>query len=158
MTRLYGRAKGKERVIDYVPDVRFQRMSILSTVRLDGAMVPQIFRGSLNGERFVKYITDELAPTLQKGDILVWDGLPVHKVKGVLEPIKAKGASILFLPPYSPEFNPIELLWSKLKSFLRKAKARTIDTLENAIREALKTITLSDIKNWFKHCGYVYVL
>ena len=158
MTRLYGRAKGKTRIIDYVPDVRFQRLSIMSTIRLDGAMTPHIFKGSLNGERFVKYVSEELAPTLKKGDILVWDNLPVHKIKGVFESIKQRGASILFLPPYSPEFNPIELLWSKVKSYLRKAKARTIDTIESALHSALKTIALLDIKNWFSHCGYVHVL
>jgi transposase len=157
MTRLYGRGKGKARVVDYVPDVRFQRMSILSTVRLNGAMVPQIFQGSLNGERFEKYVAEELAPTLKKGDIVVLDNLTSHKVKGVTDPIKAVGAGVLYLPPYGLEFNPIELLWSKMKVYLRKVKARSIAVLEDAISAALETITPVDILNWFKHSGYVHV-
>jgi transposase len=154
MTRLYGRSKGKSRVVDYVPDVRFQRVSVLSTVRLDGTKVPLIFKGSLNGERFAEYVAKMLAPTLKKGDVVVLDNLTSHKVKGVTDPIIAAGARVLFLPPYSPEFNPIELMWSKLKAYLRKAKARSIEVLETAIDSALKTITLTDILNWFRHSGY----
>lgn len=154
MTRLYGRAKGQVRVVDYVPDVRFHRTTILSSVRLDGTTVPFAFKGALNGKLFVAYITEILVPTLKKGDIVIMDNLSSHKVAGVAEAIKNAGASILYLPPYSPDLNPIELMWSKLKSFLRKAKARTADLLMDAIGEAFDTISTLDIQHWFEKNGY----
>ena len=154
MTRLYGRALKGERVDDYIPDVRFQRTSILSTVRLDGSQNPYIFTGTLNSERFKKYVDDTLSPALFEGDILILDNSSVHKVHNVLDSVIIKGVTVVFLPPYSPDFNPIELLWSKMKTFLRKAKARTKDNLEEALNQALDSITVQDIKNWFCHDGY----
>jgi transposase len=154
MTRLYGRALKGRRLVDYTPDVRFERTSILSSVRLTGATIPMAYSGALDGELFVKYITDFLAPTLKVGDIVIMDNLSSHKVKGVIEPIVIAGATVLYLPPYSPDFNPIEQLWSKIKSFLRKIKARTTELLMDAIAAAFKTISLADIKNWFLHDGY----
>ena len=133
MTRLYGRAATNERINDYVPDVRFQRLSILSTVRLDGTQVPFIFNGSLNSELFKEYIEKFLAPALSSGDIVVLDNSSVHRAKGVLDSLIERGIIVLFLPPYSSDFNPIEKLWSKMKSFLCKQKARTYDTLIDAI-------------------------
>lgn len=154
MTRLYGRALGGDRVDDYVPDVRFQRTSILSTVRLDGSRNPYIFTGTLNGELFKKYVDEILSPALSEGDILILDNSSVHKVKNVLDSVINRGVTVLFLPPYSPDFNPIELLWSKMKTFLRKTKARTKDKLTEALYQALDTITTQNIKNWFNHDGY----
>lgn len=154
MTRLYGRAPTNERVNDYVPDVRFQRTSILSTIRLDGTQLPIIFEGTLNGKLFKKYVDEILSPTLSVGDVVILDNSSVHKAKGVLDSITAQGAVVLFLPPYSPDFNPIEMLWSKIKSILRKAKARTPETLVDALKYALSCITLEDVKNWFEHDGY----
>jgi transposase len=154
MTRLYGRSTSDERVIDYVPDVRFERTSILSSIRANGDMVPLVFEGALNGELFKAYISQCLAPTLHKGDIVIMDNLTSHKVKGVLDPIIAAGASVIYLPPYSPDFNPIELMWSKMKAYLRKIKARTEELLESAIADALGHITTSDILAWFAENGY----
>lgn len=154
MTRLYGRALNGNRVNDYVPDVRFERISILSSIRLDGTMVPLTFEGALNGDLFKAYIKDCLAPTLKKGDIVVMDNLSSHKVKGVTEPITKAGATVVYLPPYSPDFNPIELLWSKVKAYLKKVKVRSSDKLFEAIADALNTISLSDISNWFAHDNY----
>jgi transposase len=154
MTRLYGRSKGSKRVVDYVPDVRYQRTSILSSVRLDGTIVPLTFTGALNGELFVKYITEFLVPTLKKGDIVVMDNLSSHKVNGVIQPIVASGATVLYLPPYSPDFNPIEMMWSKIKAYLRKVKARTPDMLFNTIGEAFNYVSISDISSWFLKDGY----
>lgn len=154
MTRLYGRALNGNRVNDYVPDVRFERISILSSVRLDGNMVPLAFKGALNGDLFKAYIKDCLAPTLKKGDIVIMDNLSSHKVQGVTDPIFEVGATVLYLPPYSPDFNPIELLWSKVKAFLKKVKVRSSDKLFDAIADALDTIALSDISNWFAHDNY----
>lgn len=154
MTRLYGRAPKDERVNDYVPDVRFQRLSILSAVRLDGSQAPYVFNGTLNGELFEKYIEKILVPTLNEGDIVIMDNASVHKVKGIREKIEAVGANVLYLPPYSPDFNPIELLWSKMKAFLRKVKARTYDSLIIALNDALDCISSEDISAWFIHDGY----
>lgn len=154
MTRLYGRAFEGERVVDYVPDVRFERTSILSSVRLDGTIIPLTFKGTLNGQLFKAYISDFLAPTLKEGDIVIMDNLSSHKVKGVIEPILAKNASVLFLPAYSSDLNPIEQMWSKVKSYLRKVKARTFASLMDAVKVALDTITCSDIKGWFASSNY----
>ena len=154
MTRLYGRSFSNERIIDYTPDVRFERTTILSSIRVNGNMVPLVFEGALNGEFFKAYISQCLAPTLNKGDIVIMDNLTSHKVKGVIEPIIAAGASVIYLPPYSPDLNPIELMWSKMKAHLRKVKARTKELLEIAIAEALEHITISDIMGWFNENGY----
>ena len=154
MARLYGRNSGNKRVIDYIPDVRFERTSILSSIRANGDMVPIVFEGALNGELFKEYISQCLAPTLHKGDIVIMDNLTSHKVKGVVDPIIAAGASVIYLPPYSPDLNPIELMWSKMKAYLRKVKAKTKGLLEIAIAEALEHVTTSDILAWFAKNGY----
>ena len=154
MTRLYGRGKGGDRVVDYTPDVRFERTTILSSVRANGDMVPFVFEGALNGDIFKEYVAKCLAPTLKAGDIVIMDNLSSHKVKGVVEPILAVGAKVLYLPPYSPDLNPIEMMWSKIKAYLRKVKARTKTLLEAAIAEALNSITIADILAWFAENGY----
>jgi transposase len=154
MTRLYGRAFGQERVVDYVPDVRFDRVSILSSVRLDGTLVPLTYNGTLDGTLFLSYITRCLAPTLKHGDIVVMDNASAHMVKGVVEAIENCGAFVLYLPTYSPDLNPIEKMWSKVKSYLRKVKARTLDALYEALKDALNTVSLSDIKGWFAQANY----
>lgn len=154
MTRLYGRGLRGERVIDYTPDVRFQRISILSSIRLDGSCVPMVFSGSLNGELFIGYLENFLVPTLNEGDIVVMDNLSSHKVAGVKEIIEGAGAQILYLPPYSPDLNPIELMWSKIKAYLRKVKARQADILFNELRNAYAEIRNSDILGWFGMSGY----
>lgn len=154
MTRLYGRAASYERVVEAVPDVRFHRTTILSSVRLDGTMIPVTFTGALNGDIFRAYVEQMLAPSLRQGDIVVMDNLSSHKVKGISEAIEAVGAQILFLPPYSPDLNPIELLWSKLKAILRRLKVRAIDRLYDAIAFAFDCVSVSDISGWFSHDGY----
>ena len=154
MTRLYGRSSSNERVIDYIPDMRFERISILSSIRANGDMVPIVFEGALNGELFKAYISECLVPTLNKGDIVIMDNLTSHKVNGVVDPIVAAGASIIYLPPYSPGFNPIEMMLSKIKAYLRKIKAGTKDFLETAIAEALSHVTTSDILEWFTENEY----
>ena len=156
MTRLYGRSARGERIVDYAPDVRFRRTSILSSVRSNGDIVPLIFEGSLNGEIFKEYIAKFLAPTLKKGDIVIMDNLTSHKVRGAIDPILAVGASVVYLPPYSPDLNPIEMMWSKIKACLRKTKARTNELLVKAIAQALDLITPLDILGWFAKDGYMY--
>ena len=155
MTRLYGRAASHERVVEAVPDTRFHRTTILSSVRLDGTIVPIAFEGALNGSIFKTYVTECLVPSLRPRDIVVMDNLSSHKVSGIVAAIEGAGASVLFLPPYSPDFNPIELMWSKIKAILRKLKIRSKELLDDAIACALDSITPSDIAGWFKHDGYV---
>lgn len=153
-TRLYGRAKKNERIKEGLKDARFERKSILSTLRLNGKMNPLVFDGTLNQYIFAEYIKTQLAPDFSPYDILLLDNCSVHHSKLVLETLKECGITYMFLPPYSPDFNPIELLWTKIKSVLKKLKARTQEKLESAINYALTTVELSFIENWFKHCGY----
>jgi transposase len=154
MTRLRGWGEKHARVEDYVPDARFERTSILATVRLSGVNAPITFKGTLNGDVFALYVKYVLAPTLNTGDVVFLDNLSSHKASGVLDPICERGAYVWFLPKYSPDLNPIELMWSKVKSVLRKLKARTFEELQKALKIAFSEITLNDIKNWYKHDGY----
>jgi transposase len=156
MTRLYGWGAKSERVLDFVPDVRFDRSSIIAALRLDGIHAPVTFEGALDGDFFRAYVEQALAPTLRAGDIVVMDNASAHKVVGALQPIYDKGAGVLFLPPYSPDFNPIELAWSKIKSILRALKSRTHETLQSALCFAINSITPEDIRNWFVHDGYFF--
>jgi len=153
-TRLYGRAPSDERVIDYVPDARFERKTILVSVKLDGQMSSLLFGGALNGKLFIQYIKEFLSQILKEGDIVVLDNCTAHKVAGVKKAIEACGAKVLYLPAYSPDFNPVELLWSKVKAILRREKARTFEALEKALKLALDSVSVNDIAGWFKHCGY----
>jgi transposase len=155
MTRLYGRARTNERVCDYVPDVRFERTSILSTIRLNGEQVPIIYKGTLNSELFVEYLRKFLTPTLGKDDIVVMDNCTSHKSKLVREAIVKLGINIIYLPPYSPDFNPIEMSWSKMKSVLRQLKPRSFEEIETSMKFALDSFTQNDLVNWFTHDGYL---
>ena len=110
--------------------------------------------GAVNGDVFAAYLDQVLGPSLRPGDVMVLDNLPVHKVDGLDDIVKKYGARLRYLPSYSPDFNPIELAFSKLKTWLRTTKARTRDLLEEAIRAAASWITEQDAKNWFDHCGY----
>lgn len=154
MTRLYGRAVGKKRVHDHAPLKTPKKTTIVSSVRLDGSTAYKYFQGSLNGDIFLNYIKETLVPTLHKGDIVIMDNLPCHKVKGVTEAIVDAGAILLPLPPYSPDFNPIEMMWSKIKSLLRKWKPRDIQSLHSLISKAFTAISIDDIAGWFSACGY----
>jgi transposase len=133
MTRRYGRAAKHQRVIEAVADTRFHRTTILSSIRRDETKIPIVFEGALNGDCFRAYVTQRLAPSLKPGDIVVMDNLSSHKVSDVMEAIEAAGASVIFLPPYSPDLNPIERMWSKIKAILRKLKVRAKALLDTAI-------------------------
>jgi len=154
MTRLYGRAFSNERVNDYVPDVRFERTSVIGALGKNGIIAPLTYKGTLNSQLFGIYVEEMLAPSMKKGDTLILDNLSPHKVKNVLKPLEDKGINVVFLPAYSPDFNPIELAWSKIKAFLRKVKARDSANLISAIADALDSISLNDIEAWIRHCGY----
>ena len=134
--------------------MRFERQSILSTMPLSGSGCPLIFEGTLNKELFSEYLRSQLAPSWSKDDVLLLDNSSVHTSKLVLQTLKECGIKFIFLPPYSPDLNPIELMWAWLKSYLRKAKARTRKKLEKAVVHTLNAIKTEFIGNWFKHCGY----
>jgi transposase len=154
LTRLYGRAPIGKRLYDYVPDCRFERMTIVSSLRIDGTTEALVFDGALDGEMFEEYVRKCLTPTLKEGDIVVMDNLSSHKREGLREIVEEVGARIEYLPAYSPDFNPVENMWSKLKSQLRKVKERSKDVLFEAVGEALEMITPQDAEGWFRHCGY----
>ena len=154
MTRLYGRAFKNERVNDYVPDVRFERTSLMAALGVNGIIAPLAYKGTLNGEFFIAYVKECLAPIMSKGETLILDNLSPHKVKDALKPLTDKGINVIFLPPYSPDFNPIELAWSKIKTYLRKVKARSFNDLFHAIGAAIDTVSVNDILSWVRHYGY----
>lgn len=153
-SRNYGRALTNERIKEGRKDVRFERESILSTFRLNGEMVPFVFSGTLNKELFAEYIKTQLKPCFAKDDILLLDNSSVHKSKLVLDTLKDCKIKYLFLPRYSPDYNPIELLWSYMKSVLRKFKECTQEKLHESISFVLENVPNEYIKNWFSHCGY----
>ncbi len=154
MTRLYGRAPRGARVVGSVPQNYGENVTLLAALSVTGISAVMTVEGATDGLVFLAYVEEVLAPTLSAGDIVVLDNLGAHKVEGVREAIEGKGARLIYLPPYSPDLNPIERCWSKIKTFLRAAKARTREALEEAIRRALATVTDSDARAWFKHCGY----
>ena len=155
MTRLRGRAKGRQRCVDDAPHGHGCTTTMISSVRLDGSMACMAIDGATDKDVFREYVRQVLAPTLRPGDVVVLDNLGAHKDQAAMELIESAGAKVRFLPPYSPAFNPIEKMWSKVIEFLRHAKARTLDALLNAIAAALKTITAKDIEGWFDSCGYM---
>lgn len=143
-----------ERVKGYIPDARWESLSILSSLRIDGSTEAIVYEGGLDGEFFRQWVKDALIKTLHKGDIVVMDNMSSHKVAGVIELIKSVGAEIKYLPPYSPDFNPVELMWSKLKSELRSQGKVKVEELIEATGRAMRKITPQDAQGWYKHCGY----
>lgn len=127
---------------------------MISSIRLDGSTACMAIDDATSAEVFREYVRQILAPTLRTGDIVVLDNLSAHKDKEALALIASAGAEVWFLPPYSPDLNPIEKMWSKVKEFLRAAKARTFDALLPAIADALEAITSQDAQGWFESCGY----
>ena len=154
LTRLYGRAAPDQRVVDSTPQPSRPQTTTLAVIGWTGITAPQVLSGAVNGTVFYTYIEQCVVPTLKSGDILFMDNLSAHKVAGLEELIQACGAHLIYLPPYSPDFNPIELAWSKVKSSLRRLKARTFPDLIEALKQALLAITPQDIHAWFAHCGY----
>ena len=154
MARLYGRALRGERCRAPVPHGHWKTTTFTGALRLGGMTAPMVLDGPMNGPAFQAYVAQVLVPTLSPGDIIVMDNLPAHKsaVTGAL--IEAAGARLLFLPPYSPDFNPIENAFSKLKSILRKTAARTVETLWDAIGDAIDAFTPQDCASYFTAAGY----
>lgn len=154
MTRLRGRAKGGRRLVDDMPYGHWCTTTMLSSIRFDGRMACMAIDGATDADVFREYVRQVLLPTLRPDDIVVLDNLSAHKDTEAIRLIESVGAEVWFLPPYSPDFNPIEKMWSKIKEFLRAAKARTQEALLNAIALALKAITDQDAEGWFAACGY----
>jgi transposase len=154
MTRRYGRAPRGERVAEGTPAGHWRTLTLLSAMSLEGVMAAMTVESATDGDVFLTYVEQVLCPRLRPGQVVVMDNLPAHKVDGVRSLIEAVGAELLYLPPYSPDFNPIEQAWSKIKQQLRSAKARTLETLEAAITQALAQITIQNAAAWFAHCGY----
>jgi transposase len=155
MTRLYGRAAVGERVRDSIPTASWNTTTMIAAVGVGGARAPFIVEGAIDGFAFRVYVERVLVPALKAGDIVVMDNLSSHKDAAARRMIEAVGAKVLDLPPYSPDFNPIEKMWSKIKAWPRRAKARCFDDLAKAIADALEAVTDTDIRGWFHSCGYV---
>ena len=154
MARLRGRSPRGQRCRAGVPHGHWKTTTLIAGLRLDGLTAPMVVDGAMDGEMFTAYAEMILAPTLSEGDIVILDNLPAHKVSGAREAIEARGAKMLFLPPYSPDFNPIEQAFAKIKSILRKAAARTVNALETAIVTALDAFTSNECANYFTNSGY----
>jgi len=154
MARRYGRAPRGERYRAAVPHGHWKTTTFVGALRLGGMTAPMTLDGAMNGPSFLAYVEQVLAPTLKPGDIVVMDNLPAHKLSAVRETIEATGAGLRFLPPYSPDFNPIELAFSNIKTFLRKAAARNLPDLWDAIRDAINALTPSDCRSYFTAAGY----
>src|SRR5271170_4086513 len=153
MTRLHGRCPKGKRLIGKVPQGHRKTLTFVAGLRCDGIVAPCVFDGPIDAESFLAWVIQFLVPDLHKGDVVVMDNLSSHKGKAVRRAIRAAGAKLFFLPPYSPDLNPIEKAFSKLKTLLRKANARSFDQVQAAIARLLKAITPQECRNFFAHAG-----
>ena len=149
MVRDCGRCPHGERLVDSAPAGLWQTSTLVAAIGLDGIVAPMVI-----DESFAQYVETSLVLELKPGNIVVMDNLPVHKSKRVADAIAAAGCTLVFLPPYSPDYNPIENMWSKIKSLLRAAAARTFEAVVDATGIALRSITPADCDGYFRHCGY----
>jgi transposase len=154
MVRTHGRCRRGQRLIGKAPAGHWKTTTFTAGLRCDGLVAPFVLEGPMNGESFLVYVETVLAPSLSEGDIVVIDNLSAHKVAGVRAAIEASGAILLYLPPYSPDLNPIEMAFAKLKTLLRKAAARTTDSLWHAIADVLGDFTPGECANYLAHAGY----
>lgn len=154
MARLSGRCPRGERLIGRVPHGHWKTITFVGALRRNGITAPFVVDSAMNGKTFLTYVKSCLAPTLKRRDIVVMDRLPAHKVAGVREAIEARGATLRYLPQYSPDLNPIEMSFSKLKAFLRKAAERTVPALRRRIGSFARRLTAHEARNYFRHAGY----
>lgn len=155
MTRRYGRCARGERLVAPVPYGHWKITTFVAGLRHDGLTAPLVIDGPINGDWFLVYVEQVLAPTLSEGDIVIMDNLSAHKVSGIREAIEARGARLLYLPAYSPDLNPIEQAFAKLKALLRKAAARSIETLWKLIGRLIRRFPSTECANYFRNLGYV---
>ena len=153
-TRRYGRSFRGVRLVEKVPHGHWKTTTFVTALRAEGFVAPAVVDGAMNGETFRAYVEQQLVPALRPGDVVVMDNLSAHKVAGVREAIESVGAQLLYLPPYSPDLNPIELAFSKLKSLLRKVAQRTVESLQCALGTLLDQFTPQECRRYFRHCGY----
>jgi transposase len=154
MARLYGRSPRGQRCIAAIPHGHWKTITFVGGLTLGGMIAPMMLDGAMDGAAFVAWIEQMLAPTLTPGNIVIMDNLPAHKPPAVRLAIEAQGARLRFLPPYSPDLNPIEMAYAKFKAFLKKAAARTVDDLQDAIATAIPLLTAEDSRNYFNEAGY----
>jgi transposase len=154
MTRLRGRSPSGERLLAKVPHGHWKTTTLIAALGIAGVTCSTVVDGAVNGEVFEAFVEQVLAPALQPGDVVVLDNLSSHKRQRTRELIEAAGATLEFLPPYSPDFNPIELVFAKVKQLLRSLACRTRETLWNLMQSVLDQVTASDAINCFRHCGY----
>jgi transposase len=154
MTRRYGRAPRGERAHDSAPRNYGAHTSVIGAMGLRGLVAALTVEGAVDTDCFNAYAERVLGPRLRRGDVVVLDNLGAHRASRIEEMAEARGARVLWLPPYSPDYSPIEQCWSKIKAYLRGAKARTREHLEESLTAAIGLVTKSDIRGWFKHCGY----
>ena len=154
MTRNYARAPRGQRVKEATPQGHWQILTMLAALTVRGLEAPMTIAEPTDGDIFLAYLEQVLCPRLRPGQVVIMDNLSAHKVAGVRELIEAAGARLLYLPPYSPDLNPNEPAWSKVKQILRALKARTGETLENAVAQGLAAITPENAMAWFSYCGY----
>ena len=155
MARRYGRAAPGQRAVGSVPQNWGDNISIISAMGREGLRATMTVEGAVDGEVFEIYVREVLCPSLAPGDVVVMDNLGAHRVEGVRLAIEAVGASLVFLPPYSPDFNPIEKCWSKIKTALRAAAARRREALDEAISKAISAVSADNAQAWFRSCGYL---
>jgi transposase len=153
MTRLYGRAPLGERLVAKVPYGHWKTLTLVAALRVDGVTAPYVIDGAMDGRSFLAYVEQVLVPTLRKRDIVFMDNVPTHKVAGVREAIEAAGAELRYLAAYSPDLNPLENAYAKIKSDLRKGAARTIDALWKLVGCSVKAIGPSKCAGYFRHAG-----
>jgi transposase len=155
MARRYGRAFRGQRLVASVPHGHWKTSTFLAALRQDKVTAPCVIDGAINGELFLAYVEQFLAPTLMPGDIVIMDNLGSHKVDGVRRAIEAAGGKLIYLPPYSPDLNPIEQFFSKLKAYLRKVAARTVDALHDALAAAIAACQPGECANYLANAGYM---
>ena len=154
MTRRYGRSRRGQRLIAKVPYGHWKTTTFVAALRHNGLTAPVVIDGAMNGELFLAYVRQQLVPTLKRGDLVVMDNLSAHKVAGVREAIESVGATLVYLPPYSPDLNPIELVFSKLKWLVRSESPRTIERLWSFLGQVLDHFSTDECLRYFQHCGY----
>ena len=154
MARAYGRSPRGERCVASIPYGHWKTTTFTAGLRLGGMVAPMVLDGPMDGNAFIAYVEQVLVPELDNGDIVIMDNLPAHKVSGVRQAIENAGANLLYLPPYSPDFNPIEMAFSKLKALLKKAAARTINDLWQVIGNLIREFKPNECENYFKAAGY----
>lgn len=154
LLRRYGRSPRGVRLHDHTPCGHWQTHTVVAALRLEGLGAPAVFNGPIDNPSFLAYVEQILVPTLRPGDVVVLDNLVVHKQPAVRAALVAAGAALRFLPPYSPDFNPIELAFAKLKAFLRAARPRSFDQVCALVAAALRLYTPTECANYVRHCGY----